>query len=208
MAGDIIKASVSNSLELTCNSYEGNYSDNKNTLLEKYQDCVNIALKLFDNFLKTNYVGLSLEDFELNYDLSSVVLNNNQNNISTNDYQVDVSYIVNTKITLSSFPLYLYANDGTGTFLGEISSNKYDTDSIANKYGDYGSKYDTKSIFNPYGDYGSKYSKYSVFNEYASNPPKIFDKNAKLVGYLTANKYIRDAISYEEMMVLLKKYNK
>jgi hypothetical protein len=47
-----------------------------------------------------------------------------------------------------------------------------------------------------------------VFNEYATNPPKIVDKNGKVVGYLTANKYIRDAISFEEMMVLLKKFNK
>jgi len=139
-----------------------------------------------------------------------VASGNTQNNASSNNYQGGSGggYAINTKITASSFPLYLYADDGTGTFLGEISSNKYDTDSIANEYGNYGSKYQTKSIFNQYGNYGSKYSQYSVFNEYATNPPKILDKNGKVVGYLTANKYIRDAISYEEMMVLLKKFNK
>lgn len=218
--GDIIKSSVSNSLELNCDWYTGDYIGDKNILLGKYKSLVNIILKLFDNFLKTNYVGLTLEDFDLDFDLSSVVLNNNetpvvipapsnpQNNTPNNSYQGGSNYSTNTKITLSSFPLYLYADDGTGTFLGEISSNKYDRNSIANEYGNYGSKYQTKSIFNQYGDYGSQYSNYSAFNKYATKPPKILNKNGKVVGYLTANKYIKDAVSYEEMMVLLKKFNK
>lgn len=219
-AGDIVKSSVSNSLELTCDYYEGDYTGNKNKLIDKYQDSVSITLKLFDNFLNANYVGLTLKDFELNFDLSSVVLNNNQtdtvvptpsypqNNIPNNSYQGDASYSINTKITFSSFPLYLYADDGTGTFLGNINSNQFDTDSIANQFGKYGSEFQTKSIFNEFGTCGSQFSQYSPFNEFASNPPKILDKNGKVVGYLTANKYITDAISYEEMMVLLKKLNK
>ncbi len=217
--GDIIKANLSNHLDLNCDWYTGTYDGDKNVLLDKYKNNVNITLKLFDSFLKTNYVGLSLKDFNLEYDLSNVELNNQtttdiptpstpQNNTPNNSYQGGGGYSTNTKINLSSFPLYLYADDGTGTFLGEISSNQYDRDSIANQYGDYGSQYKTKSIFNQYGDYGSQYSRYSVFNEYATNPPKILDKNGKVVGYLTANKYIKDAISYEEMMVLLKKFNK
>ncbi len=218
--GHIIKSNVSNSLELSCDWYSGDYSGDENTLLGKYQDLIYIILKVFDNFLKTSNVGLTLEDFDLNYDLSAVALNNNQtpdvvptpsysqNNTLNNSYQGGGGYTTNTKITLSSFPLYLYADDGTGTFLGKISSNKYDKDSIANEYGIYGNIYQTKSIFNQYGNYGSKYSQYSVFNEYATNPPKILDKNGKVVGYLTANKYVKDGISYEEMMVLLKKFNK
>lgn len=45
-----------------------------------------------------------------------------------------------------------------GTFLGKISRNRYDTDSIANNYGAHGGKYSSESIFNNYGQYGSKYS--------------------------------------------------
>lgn len=127
-----------------------------------------------------------------------------ENNQPSTNYTEGYGQI--SKITVTSFPLYLYAQDGT--FLGNINSNKYDRDSISNEYGNYGSKYQTDSIFNQYGEYGSKYSQYSVFNEYATKPPKILDKNGKVVGYLTANKYLKDAISYEEMMVLLKKYNK
>lgn len=169
---------------------------------------------VFKTYLSNKNVSLS--DFGFNVpssgytpiEFGNPITDNTNNYQSSNNYQGGGNYSINTNITLSSFPLYLYADDGTGTFLGEISSNKYDTDSIANEYGNYGSKYQTKSIFNQYGNYGSKYSQYSVFNEYATHPPKILDKNGKVVGYLTANKYIKDAISYEEMMVLLKKFNK
>ncbi len=100
--------------------------------------------------------------------------------------------------------LYLYANDGTGTFLGNINLNKYDVDSIANTYGNYGSKYSQTSIFNTYGTYGGKYSNYSAFNEYATKPPKILNEDGKFIGYLTANKYLQNAYSYEEVLSILR----
>lgn len=80
-----------------------------------------------------------------------------------------------------------------GTYLGRIT-NKYDSDSIFNEYGQYGSKYSSKSIWNEYGAYGSPYSLYSPFNKYTSSPPGIY-KNGSLIGYLTVNKYITDAIN-------------
>ena len=105
---------------------------------------------------------------------------------------------------ISSTDLYLFANDGTGTFLGNLNTNEYDADSISNVYGNYGSKYSQTSIFNTYGTYGSKYSQYSAFNQYATNPPKIVDGNGKFIGYLTTNKYLTNAISYEELILYLK----
>ncbi len=57
----------------------------------------------------------------------------------------------------------LYSNDGK--FLGNVNNNPYDSNSISNPYGKYGSKYSADSINNPYGTYGNKYS-----NEYTPNP--------------------------------------
>jgi hypothetical protein len=59
----------------------------------------------------------------------------------------------------------LYAPNGT--FLGNMNSNRYDPNSIANPYGQYGSPYSPNSINNPYGQYGSPYSPNSVNNPYA-----------------------------------------
>ncbi len=51
-----------------------------------------------------------------------------------------------------------------GTYLGNLNSNRYDPNSIANPYGQYGSRYSPNSVNNPYGTYGNPYS-----NRY-SNP--------------------------------------
>ena len=82
---------------------------------------------------------------------------------------------------------YIIANDGT--FLGKITSNQYDSDSVFNNYGNYGSEYSNTSIFNTYGNYGNEYSSLSPYNEYSSTPPKIYI-DGQFWGYLTKNNYI------------------
>ena len=102
------------------------------------------------------------------------------------------------------YPLLLYSNDGKD-YLGKLVTNKYDSESIWNEYGDYGSQYQTDSIWNEYGDYGSKYSSKSAFNKYASDPPKIVDSNGKFFGYLTANEYKSNGYTIEELRAYLEK---
>lgn len=79
-----------------------------------------------------------------------------------------------------------------GKFLGKLT-NKFDPDSIFNKYGDYGSKYSTESIWNKYGDYGSLYGANSAFNPYSSDPPMIV-KNKQIIALLSKNKNARGAV--------------
>ncbi|RKU27408.1 hypothetical protein C6497_11720 [Candidatus Poribacteria bacterium] len=85
------------------------------------------------------------------------------------------------------------SNDGTDTFLGEITG-KYNSNSIFNNYGIYGSKYSVTSIWNPYSIYGSKYSIYSAFNDYTITPPQIIKNNTR-IGYLTTNKHLHGGVS-------------
>ncbi|PSJ16410.1 hypothetical protein C7H79_13540 [Nitrosomonas supralitoralis] len=68
----------------------------------------------------------------------------------------------------------------TGKYLGTLSNNHYDSDSVSNPYGQYGSKYSPDSISNPYGQYGSKYSPDSPNNPYATNPPVIISPDNSL----------------------------
>jgi hypothetical protein len=70
-----------------------------------------------------------------------------------------------------------YIVDGeTGKYLGNLSTNRYDPNSVSNPYGRYGSRYSPDSINNPYGQYGSRYSPDSARNPYALSPPVIADR--------------------------------
>jgi len=82
---------------------------------------------------------------------------------------------------------FLLANDGQ--YLGKLTFSRYDSDSILNKYGSYGSQYSSTSIFNKYSNYGSQYSSLSPFNKYTSTPPTVYYKGEK-AGYLTKNRYV------------------
>ena len=118
---------------------------------------------------------------------------------------------VNGDVTLANFrsakfPLYLYSNDGK-TYLGKLTTNKYDSESIFNEYGTYGSKYSTKSIFNEYGTYGSKYNTQSAFNPYTTTPPIIVDSNFNKIGYLTANTSKPGGVTILELMQILTTLN-
>jgi len=108
-------------------------------------------------------------------------------------------------ITVTTAPtiakLYLFAEDGT--YLGKLTTNEFDSDSIFNEYGTYGSKYSSKSIWNEYGTYGSKYSSQSAFNDYTSTPPYIVTSDGTIYGRLTTNKFISGAISPYSIYAIL-----
>lgn len=69
-----------------------------------------------------------------------------------------------------------------GTYLGKLSSNRYDPDSVSNPYGRYGSPYSPDSINNPYGQYGSQYSTLSPNNPYASGGTVDMDALDSILG--------------------------
>lgn len=96
----------------------------------------------------------------------------------------------------------LIAQDDNNTYLGKIT-NSYDSDSIFNEYGTYGSEYNSESIWNQYATFGGDYSNYSPSNAYTSTPPMII-KNKKLIGYLSANKSINTSISPNLLKALCK----
>jgi hypothetical protein len=89
--------------------------------------------------------------------------------------------------------LYLRGDGYKGEFLGCLTCNKYDSESICNKYGTYGSKYSSESIWNKYGTYGSKYSSESPWNKYSTNGPKIYNKEGEYYGRYTINIYDSDS---------------
>jgi len=92
-------------------------------------------------------------------------------------------------ITVTTAPtianLYLVAEDGT--YLGKLTTNEFDLD----------------SIFNEYGTYGSKYSSQSAFNDYTFTPPYIVTSDGTIYGRLTTNNFISGAISPYSIYAIL-----
>jgi hypothetical protein len=91
-----------------------------------------------------------------------------------------------------------YLQGGDDQFLGNITTNKFDTNSILNQYGSYGSRYSNTSIFNPYSPYGSRYGALSVNNPYCTNPPGkasfIEAGNGTFLGKINPNKSDQNSI--------------
>jgi hypothetical protein len=79
----------------------------------------------------------------------------------------------------------LIAEDGQ--FLGKITTNAIDSQSLLNNLGRYGSELSSTSIFNELSRYGGEIARLSPFNSITSTPPRIFKGNA-FVGYLTTNR--------------------
>jgi len=85
----------------------------------------------------------------------------------------------------------IIANDGK--YLG-MTTSEYNSESILNEYGTYGSKYSSNSIWNEYGTYGGEYSSKSPFNSYSSTPP-VLVKNGKAIAHLTVNKNLEAPVN-------------
>ena len=84
-------------------------------------------------------------------------------------------FLVFTTVAYSAPPILV--DRSTGRYLGNLSTNQYDPDSVGNPYGRYGSPYSEDSINNPHGKYGSSYSNDSPTNPYATNPPIVLDQS-------------------------------
>lgn len=63
-----------------------------------------------------------------------------------------------------------------GEYLGTLSANPYEPQSISNPYGLYGSQYSPVSVSDKFGLYGSPYSNESLNNEYLVSEPKLEER--------------------------------
>ncbi len=103
--------------------------------------------------------------------------------------------------------LHIFGGKNHDVYLGCLNCSKYDSNSIWDNYGDYGSKYSESSIWNQYGDYGSQYSDYSPWNKYASYPPVIVDMEGNFYGYFTVNQYHSNRADFSLVLLLYKFYD-
>ena len=94
----------------------------------------------------------------------------------------------------------IIANDNE--YLGKISKSQFDSDSINNQFGTYGSQFSAYSIFNNFGTYGSEFSSLSPFNKFTSTPPKIYKENV-FIAYLSVNTFMFPRVDTNLLVVWL-----
>ena len=109
-----------------------------------------------------------------------------------------IGIVLTTIITLSSSAsaeLLLFGGPNHEIFLGCLTCSKYNSDSVCNRYGTYGSRYNANSIWNKYGTFGSRYNSSSPWNRYSSadSVPAVIDRNGNFYGYFTINSYRSNA---------------
>lgn len=94
----------------------------------------------------------------------------------------------------------LVAEDGT--YLGKITWNDVDPDSIFNNVGRFGSDVSATSIWNDVSRYGSDISADSPFNDMALSPPRIV-KDGNVVGVLSVNDGRPDVIHPKALLEIV-----
>jgi hypothetical protein len=85
--------------------------------------------------------------------------------------------------------LLLFGSKDHNVFLGCLNCGRFDSSSVCNRFGDFGSRFSDKSIWNRFGDYGSRFSSESPWNKFAADPPVVVNKDGQFYGYFTSNKY-------------------
>jgi hypothetical protein len=79
-------------------------------------------------------------------------------------------------------------------YLGDLSANQFDQNSIANPFG-AGNPFSSNSVTNKFGLYGSPYSNQSATNPYATDAPRLYDQHGAYRGNLSTNQHDPDSVS-------------
>ena len=108
---------------------------------------------------------------------------------------------------ISTISLYQYGGANNSVYLGCITCNKVQTDSICNSFGTYGSAFNSSSIWNQFGTYGSSFQTYSPWNSYSSNGPLIVGSNNLSYGYFKTNSFKSNRTTGQAFLNILNYYS-
>jgi hypothetical protein len=88
----------------------------------------------------------------------------------------------------STRALLLFGGHDHKVFLGCLNCSARATGSVCNKLG-AGSTFKSESIWNKFSDFGSKFSDDSPWNRFGNSAPIIVDEDGGSYGYFSANKF-------------------
>jgi len=98
---------------------------------------------------------------------------------------------------------FIFAQDNQ--FLGFVNDNPFDSDSVCNRFGNYGSKFSPTSIWNKFGTYGNDFGSLSAFNDLGSTPPVLFDEIGALA-YVSTNSLLTPRVDSFYLLGLLRAF--
>ncbi|MDB5101488.1 MAG: hypothetical protein JWM80_5909 [Cyanobacteria bacterium RYN_339] len=97
-----------------------------------------------------------------------------------------------TVVGLHATMLLLYGGPKHDVFLGCLTCESRDPQSIFNPEAPYGKSSLERSIWNPHGPYGSRKSPYSPWNPTAAQPPQLRDEYDAVHGSFSVNPHLAD----------------
>lgn len=74
-----------------------------------------------------------------------------------------------------------------GQYLGRLT-NQFDSQSILNQFGAYGSQFSSTSMYNQFSSYGSQFAALSAYNQFSNTPPQLY-VNGRFAAYVTKNQF-------------------
>ena len=107
----------------------------------------------------------------------------------------------------STIKHYLYGGLNNSVYLGCLNCNSFDTESVCNSFGTYGSSFANNSIWNQFGTYGSSFNSYSPWNSFSLNGPVIIGSDLLVYGYFTTNSFKTSRTSITSYLNVLNYFN-
>ena len=99
-------------------------------------------------------------------------------------------------VTITATPLpppianfFLFGGLSNTVYLGCLTCNRFDAESVCNQFGTYGSQFSSSSIWNQFGTYGSQFSSSSPWNQFSTSGPVITGSDSLIYGYFTTNAF-------------------
>ena len=113
--------------------------------------------------------------------------------LTVNDGKVSSARATVT-ITATSPPppianFFLFGGLDNTVYLGCLTCNRFDAESVCNQFGTYGSQFSASSIWNQFGTYGSQFSSSSPWNQFSTSGPVITGSDTLFYGYFTTNAF-------------------
>lgn len=90
--------------------------------------------------------------------------------------------------TAQNVALLLFDATTSEEFAGCLNCSPYSSESVCNRYGEYGSRYSDTSIWNRYGSFGSRYQSNSPWNRYGGGL-LVVDADGQFYGHFSLNKF-------------------